>query len=74
MNWSVSAALRRLTWLAPTHADSGTAHPPKRHEHVTRIAPARNKNLCRGTFHRPWPVGAGWICLRCSHYEHGGRP
>lgn len=38
-------------------------------EHVTRIAPVRNKRLCYAEVHRPWPVGRGWICLRCSHYE-----
>ena len=36
---------------------------------VPRSAPVRNKPLCVGQSHRPWPVGRGWICLRCSHYE-----
>ena len=48
---------------------------PKRADgdHVTRIAPVRNKPLCVGQSHRPWPVGRGWICLRCSHYERGAK-
>jgi hypothetical protein len=53
--------------------------------HVTRIAPARNAVLCQGIQawraslervkthpaqpHRPYPVGRGWICLRCSKFE-----
>lgn len=33
----------------------------------------RHRQLCADQPHRPWPVGRGWLCLRCSHYERAPR-
>lgn len=62
---------------------------PMPREHITRMAPVRNHGLCAGITpavaalmgvkpappqpHVPWPVGRGWICLRCSHYARGDK-
>jgi hypothetical protein len=63
-----------IRWYTPVDAESGNRTGPRKDEPVNRMAPVRNAPLCRETFHRPWPVGRGWICLRCSHYERGGEP
>lgn len=63
--------LARRFVLTPRAKETSLLAPTR----IVRIE--RWTRLCGTTFrgekHRPWPVGRGWICLRCSHYERGER-
>lgn len=59
MNSRVAAEARTATFLAYSLPA----------EHITRIAPVRNRRLCHELPHRWHRTVSGELCLRCSRYQ-----